>query len=509
MSSFRELVLNIEARARALGVRLSMAKLRDAISIALVDRPYSAGMAAENAGALGAVALPPRHLEKACERYRLDAGVFAEAFAEELPQDDAVDVPRLFLDPVGLDARPPVFTVMLRDDAAPSRGNGDALCDLDLENYPPEIVALGLEKEYDRLCEDIRAEFGKSYGSPADYHAPTVLDCGAGDGRARPADGLTLDLENLSSGTPAPLYERYATQNSPQSAFVELDEDGTVTADWSGEIGNAVPSFVWHGRTLRFSVSPNVVGKRLLKYLEGDGRPLLARIHAGHEVEWDGSNQRGRLSEDAEEASAQLEADLAEIDEVPVWPVDEWLFGAQSLADAWSREPLEELARSLEEQARRDGLQLDGEVKEALLCRAKELVEEECDDELTRHVVRTLVREGEVKLLRYAEWIARAGDGADVAEAELDRDLPTTSLYIMDSGASSEEIDRGRWAAEASFEASGVSVAQAYIASLLRAEDVPYVAAHAEAWDEAERAALAEAFKGWYKHPESAVLVLG
>lgn len=435
MSSFRELVLNIEARARALGVRLSMAKLRDAISIALVDRPYSAAMAAENAGALGAVALPPRHLEKACERYRLEAGVFAEAFAEELPQDDAVDVPRLFLDPVGLDARPPVFTVMLRDDAAPSRGNGDALCDLDLENYPPEIVARGLEKEYQRLCEEFE--------------------------RNRPAGGLRLDLENLSSGAPAPLYKRYATQTGAQSAFVELDERGTVTADWSGVIGNAVPMTVWNGRTLRFRVSPRVRGADLRSYLEGDGRGLLARIHGGHDVAWDGSNNRGRLSEDAEEASAQLEADLAEIEEVEVWGVEEWLFGAESLPEVWSGQPLEELARSLEEEARRDGLQLDGEVKKALLCRAKELVEEECDDGLTRQVVRTLVREGDLGLIGYAEWVARAGNGADVVEAELDRDLPTATLYIMDSGASSEEIDRGRWAAEASFEGGVQGVVQA------------------------------------------------
>lgn len=136
---------------------------------------------------------------------------------------------------------------------------------------------------------------------------------------------------------------------------------------------------------------------------------------------------------------------------------------------------------------------------------------------LARNVVRTLVRRGKLDLTRYAEWIADVNNGENLTafgfneatEAELDRDLPTTSLYIMDSGASSEEIDRGRRAAEASFEASGVSVAQAYIASILRAEDVPHVAAHAGAWDEAERAAFAEAFKGWYKHPESAVLVLG
>jgi hypothetical protein len=554
MSKFRELVTVVEARARGFGVQLSMSKLRDAISIALVNRPYSAAMAAEQAGRLEEPGLPPAHLETACARYRLDRLLFGAAFPPSPAQDAVLDVPRLFLDPVGLKARPPVFTVMLRDedpipgkrlyvtmtnmepaekaglfqraewsanpgadylpqlkmlvreraldflksidermeenDLPPGRGSpsfvlvtGSALCALDLENYPPEIVARGLEKEYDLL----RAE-------RATYP---------------PDDGLRLRLDNLSSGRPAPLYKRYPGQSAPQQAYVELDERGNVTADCSGEIGNAVPARVWHGRTRRFAVSPSVRATALKAYLEGAGRALLAAVHAGHAVDGDGSTKRGQLTDEAREAEEALEAGLAELEEADVWPVEEWLFGANTISQLWKLEPLDDLAASLEKAAASDGVQLDGAVEAALLKAATDAFGGAGAGTLRRNVVRTLVRREEISLLQYAEWVAEFGDGDDVGEAELDRDLPHTSLYIMDSRASSEEIDRGRWAAEASFTASGVSVAQAYIARRLRAEEVPHVAAHAAAWDEAERAAFAEAFKGWYKHPESAVLVLG
>ena len=46
---------------------------------------------------------------------------------------------------------------------------------------------------------------------------------------------------------------------------------------------------------------------RLLQIIEDAGIPaLLARIDAGHSVEWDGSNHRGRFTDDAEAALEQL-----------------------------------------------------------------------------------------------------------------------------------------------------------------------------------------------------------
>lgn len=83
--SFRAYVRRAEAEAKRLGIRLSMSKLRDAIARAIYDRRYSAAVAAENAGKLAPLALPPPFLRPVCELYRLDSVILARAcmFAAE------------------------------------------------------------------------------------------------------------------------------------------------------------------------------------------------------------------------------------------------------------------------------------------------------------------------------------------------------------------------------------------------------------------------------------------
>jgi hypothetical protein len=128
------------------------------------------------------------------------------------------------------------------------------------------------------------------------------------------ATALVLSLDNLRASR-APLFHRYPREVNPQPAFVLLSEEGEVSADSSGEIGNGVPASVWHGCDLRFPVSPSVSGSDLADYLErfDRGRALLERIHEGHSVEWDGSNHVGHLDDDAQAAREELEAALLEL----------------------------------------------------------------------------------------------------------------------------------------------------------------------------------------------------
>ena len=103
MSDFRTLVLSIESAAKAAGVRLSMSKLRDAISVALTNRTYAASKAAESAGKLGDITLPPPHLAAACEAYQLDPAMFAKAFPASEPDDGLTfDIANLLESPAPL-----------------------------------------------------------------------------------------------------------------------------------------------------------------------------------------------------------------------------------------------------------------------------------------------------------------------------------------------------------------------------------------------------------------------
>lgn len=71
--SYRMFIERARRAATAVGLRLPMAKLNDTLSIALHDRKYAACIAAENAGKLPAMLLPPRFLQKAADLHGVQA----------------------------------------------------------------------------------------------------------------------------------------------------------------------------------------------------------------------------------------------------------------------------------------------------------------------------------------------------------------------------------------------------------------------------------------------------
>lgn len=409
MSDFRSLVYSILDAAKAAGVTLTQAKLRDAISIALTNRPYSAAMAAESAGSLGEIVLPPAHLTAACEAYQLDEVVFAKAF--------------------------------------PASG---------------------------------------------------------------PDDGLTFDIANLLE-SPAPLYCQYEGQSNLQPAYVGLDEDGKVTADYSGWVGNGGPASVWLGRDLEMSVDPRISGQALHDYLLGEGRPLLARVHAGHEVNWDGNNMRGTLSEDANDASKELEEGLRFLGEhrcLNVSSVEDFLFISSRIGDYWTDQSLESLVASTLEDIEMldvDLVILDADadtVREAFIRAAVDEIDEGSRCRLSRHVARSLYALGKITLSKYAEYVAEHDDPQDETEADLDGELEAIPLWLTDSGASTDDIERGVAAAMAVLAERGVTSTQANLASLIDAEDEQPLASHLDAWRDAESTAIATCCEGWAQVPE-------
>ena len=124
---------------------------------------------------------------------------------------------------------------------------------------------------------------------------------------------VTFDLANLTDPEDrAPLYCQYAGQMQPQGAHVYLSQHGEVSADYRADVGNACRSAdEWHHVTLSWSVSPYAKGEILAALLQDKALPLLEAIHAGHSVEWDGYNRRGKLNAHAEAASDAL-AELLE-----------------------------------------------------------------------------------------------------------------------------------------------------------------------------------------------------
>jgi hypothetical protein len=108
----------------------------------------------------------------------------------------------------------------------------------------------------------------------------------------------------------------------------------------------------------------------------------------------------------------------------------------------------------------------------------------------SREQVRALAKASRIDLGAYAAWVADFDDGSNEDQAVLDRELPGAALWVIDLRASRAQIDRGRLAAEALLGGRGVSVAQAYVASVLRSRGGRFVQGHLAAWEDAKRAAL-------------------
>jgi hypothetical protein len=149
----------------------------------------------------------------------------------------------------------------------------------------------------------------------------------------------------------APLFAQYDGQMQPQPAYIEVKPEArTVSADWSGEIGNAVPVTVWNNQELRFPVPANVRGSALIEFCE-EHKADFARICDGYSEEWDGSNYVGRYTKDAQDAQETIENaierdlnDVISIEKIGIYLAE----GGASLADEWPEgKSLKEAAAAL------------------------------------------------------------------------------------------------------------------------------------------------------------------
>ena len=108
---------------------------------------------------------------------------------------------------------------------------------------------------------------------------------------------------------------------------------------------------------------------------------LLQRVHDGREIVWDGRDLAGRLNEDAQEASDELERRFASL-EKSCWellPAEE-LIKRSDLSDIWpAGTSLHEAACDIRREAMYQGLYpgSQAEVEVALLQRLNSLAEED------------------------------------------------------------------------------------------------------------------------------------
>jgi len=126
-----------------------------------------------------------------------------------------------------------------------------------------------------------------------------------------------LDRSQYTDTAPAiddayPRYVHYQGQHEPQDVRLILTQEGTVYVDYDPIIGSGTTSDLHHDIDLAWSGIPSeTTGAEINEFLR-DVTPLMERVHAGHSVEWDGSNQVGRLDDDATKASDEIDRAIAD-----------------------------------------------------------------------------------------------------------------------------------------------------------------------------------------------------
>ena len=173
------------------------------------------------------------------------------------------------------------------------------------------------------------------------------------------------------------LYHRYPQQTNPQPVCIEINpEAGTIAAEVNAEIGNAVPTDVWHNRILRYTLN-NILTIKAINELMAQILPLAERITAGHTEKWDGNNYVGKLDDDAQEASNEIERICDDIGDNPtdlqlVWDGN---FLASDVEEAASPDATEaDIAASIkkiEEAAEAEGAIINIDLEEEIKTRQR------------------------------------------------------------------------------------------------------------------------------------------
>ena len=204
----------------------------------------------------------------------------------------------------------------------------------------------------------------------------------------RPNEGKKMNIEfnvpnvknavriSLPTGK-TPVYAQFDGKYQPQPAYLRIDEDGSVYAEYTSEIGGGVPVSVWHNRDLRVSLRPNVMGNKLYALMQSDEfKALVSRYYAGFSTEWDGGNWVGTVTDDANDAAEQIERLADDLPCVNMFDAEDWIQGATS-------NELQSFGNDISKYAKHlyDLCDIDQDVFGGVSAIEQALVERFCDDD--------------------------------------------------------------------------------------------------------------------------------
>lgn len=173
-------------------------------------------------------------------------------------------------------------------------------------------------------------------------------------------------IKLISTENDSDLYYRYNTQTKRQNASLVLDlEERTLKAEVDYNIGNSISGRAYHGIDLEWTIPALKVNS--LKELMEEVKDLCIQILNDSKVEHDGSNWRGYLGVDAEQARDQVEFIIEDYqgEEYQVWDAADWLCEDNTFVERigltakTTDEEIEKLVERVEEEAKEEGVAVE------------------------------------------------------------------------------------------------------------------------------------------------------
>ncbi len=149
---------------------------------------------------------------------------------------------------------------------------------------------------------------------------------------------------------------------------------------------------IWHGLEIQRPLTNRPDETRARAYLESeDSQALLARVCGGHRAHWDGNDQVGDLTDDAQAALDVLIDNLENLPETDwsLWSLDEWL-GSVDVRPEMTGADLAALVGDLQTTARNEHVAVDGDMLD-YLTRKRDALREDDPQELTTDEVAQLL----------------------------------------------------------------------------------------------------------------------
>jgi hypothetical protein len=120
---------------------------------------------------------------------------------------------------------------------------------------------------------------------------------------------MAIKINKLNNENQNYLAFTYPGQCRAQPCYIELDcEDHTLQSDYSSEIGNGLPGYVWHNRAIRFSI-PALTADAANDLMQ-EISDRCQKILDGYDCVWNGSNHVGTYSDAAQKIIDSLHYEM-------------------------------------------------------------------------------------------------------------------------------------------------------------------------------------------------------